>query len=67
VCSSGRVEKQVTECEREIKGTWKSEIKISATQLTMSQGIMKIITDSMKAEGPGFWMKGWTPAWLRLA
>lgn len=28
---------------------------------------MNILTTGLKNEGPGFLMKGWTPAWLRLA
>jgi len=32
-----------------------------------SIGIVKIVVDGIKTEGPGFLMKGWTPAWLRLA
>jgi dicarboxylate transporter 10 len=39
----------------------------SFIELTVCQGIVKIVVDSMKREGPGFLMKGWTPAWLRLA
>jgi dicarboxylate transporter 10 len=35
--------------------------------LTIRQGIIKIVTEALKKEGPGFLMKGWTPAWLRLA
>ncbi|KAK0120365.1 hypothetical protein ONS95_011768 [Cadophora gregata] len=32
-----------------------------------SPGIVRIVTESLRNEGPGFLMKGWTPAWLRLA
>jgi dicarboxylate transporter 10 len=31
------------------------------------QGLVRIFVTSLKNEGPGFLMKGWTPAWLRLA
>jgi len=31
------------------------------------QGLVRIFVTSLKNEGPGFSMKGWTPAWLRLA
>ncbi len=31
------------------------------------QGLVKVFVTSLKNEGPGFLMKGWTPAWLRLA
>jgi dicarboxylate transporter 10 len=33
----------------------------------VSKGIVKIVTEALKKEGLGFLMKGWTPAWLRLA
>lgn len=29
--------------------------------------VTRIITESLKKEGPMFLMKGWTPAWMRLA
>jgi dicarboxylate transporter 10 len=29
--------------------------------------MVKIVTEALKKEGPGFLMKGWTPAWLRIA
>lgn len=28
--------------------------------------LMKICADGAKAEGVGFFFRGWTPAWLRL-
>lgn len=31
------------------------------------QGLTKIIVNGLKHEGPGFLMKGWTAAFLRLA
>jgi dicarboxylate transporter 10 len=33
--------------------------------LTGSQ-VMQVIREGLSHEGPGFLMKGWTPAWLRL-
>ena len=30
-------------------------------------GLMTVIRDGLKNEGPRFLMRGWTPAWLRLA
>jgi hypothetical protein len=35
--------------------------------LTDSKGLINIFTEGLRTEGPGFLMKGWTPAWLRLA
>lgn len=29
-------------------------------------GLVKIMGDGMRAEGPMFFMRGWLPAWLRL-
>lgn len=31
------------------------------------QGPITVLTRSLKAEGPGFLFRGWTPAWMRLA
>ncbi|KAK4452207.1 mitochondrial dicarboxylate transporter [Podospora aff. communis PSN243] len=28
--------------------------------------VMQVVRDGLRNEGPGFLMKGWTPAWLRL-
>lgn len=32
-----------------------------------SRGLVNYVAETIKKEGPGFLMKGWTPAWLRLA
>jgi hypothetical protein len=32
-----------------------------------AQGPITVLTQSLKAEGPGFLFRGWTPAWMRLA
>jgi dicarboxylate transporter 10 len=44
----------------------KSRMQSAATS-GKPQGIWKVLTDGLKLEGPRFLMKGWTPAWLRLA
>ena len=31
------------------------------------EGLMAVIKNGLKNEGPTFLMRGWTPAWLRLA
>ncbi|OAL33408.1 hypothetical protein AYO20_07264 [Fonsecaea nubica] len=38
------------------------------TELTNpKQSVRKIVAESLRNEGPGFLVRGWTPAWLRLA
>lgn len=34
--------------------------------LMLVKGLVKILKEGMRSEGPAFLMKGWTPAWLRL-
>ncbi|RFU26090.1 hypothetical protein B7463_g10244, partial [Scytalidium lignicola] len=45
----------------------KSRMQSAASTSSGNISFLKIFMDSMKNEGPGFLMKGWTPAWLRLA
>ncbi|OAP60713.1 hypothetical protein AYL99_05715 [Fonsecaea erecta] len=35
--------------------------------VAVNGSVSKIIVESLRNEGPGFVMRGWTPAWLRLA
>jgi len=46
---------------------FKSRMQNAKSAKGQAPGIVKIFVDGMKVEGPGFLMKGWTPAWLRLA
>jgi len=46
---------------------FKSRMQNAKSTKGEAPGIVKIFVDGMKSEGPGFLMKGWTPAWLRLA
>lgn len=39
----------------------------SATTKGEPQGLLKVVSEGLRQEGPRFLMKGWTPAWLRLA
>ncbi|KAF2183715.1 mitochondrial carrier [Zopfia rhizophila CBS 207.26] len=39
----------------------------SNTESGKRTSIMRYIVETTRREGPGFLMKGWTPAWLRLA
>jgi solute carrier family 25 (mitochondrial dicarboxylate transporter), member 10 len=41
--------------------------RIQSTSGKSGSSITKIIAKGLKEEGPRFLMKGWTPAWLRLA
>lgn len=43
----------------------KSRIQ-SASKAGATGSLMQILAQGLKAEGPLFLMKGWTPAWLRL-
>ncbi|RDW75845.1 putative dicarboxylate carrier protein [Coleophoma crateriformis] len=45
----------------------KSRLQSAASVKGKRVGMLSVITESMKNEGPGFLMKGWTPAWMRLA
>ncbi|CZR51312.1 probable dicarboxylate carrier protein [Phialocephala subalpina] len=45
----------------------KSRLQNAATAKGETPGLVKILATSLKNEGPRFLMKGWTPAWLRLA
>ncbi|KAF8849813.1 mitochondrial carrier [Acephala macrosclerotiorum] len=45
----------------------KSRLQNAASAKGETLGLVKIVVNSMKNEGLGFLMKGWTPAWLRLA
>ncbi|KAH7418618.1 mitochondrial dicarboxylate transporter [Cadophora sp. MPI-SDFR-AT-0126] len=45
----------------------KSRMQSAASAEGKSPGLVRIVRDSLRNEGPGFLMKGWTPAWLRLA
>jgi solute carrier family 25 (mitochondrial dicarboxylate transporter), member 10 len=40
---------------------------ISKTQSARRISVVQYVIETVKKEGPGFLMKGWTPAWLRLA
>lgn len=44
----------------------KSRIQNAATVNGMRPSLAKIIADSFRNEGPGFLMRGWLPAWVRL-
>jgi dicarboxylate transporter 10 len=39
----------------------------SKTQCARQVSVMQYVIGTVRTEGPGFLMKGWTPAWLRLA
>ncbi|KAJ9609761.1 hypothetical protein H2200_006089 [Cladophialophora chaetospira] len=45
----------------------KSRIQNAVTVDGVKPSVSKIIAESMRTEGPRFLMRGWTPAWLRLA
>lgn len=45
----------------------KSRLQSAASAGREARGLVRIFLSSLKNEGPGFLMKGWTPAWLRLA
>ncbi|KAH8821250.1 mitochondrial dicarboxylate transporter [Xylogone sp. PMI_703] len=45
----------------------KSRMQSAVSRNGGSNGFFKIFVESLRNEGPGFLMKGWTPAWLRLA
>jgi solute carrier family 25 (mitochondrial dicarboxylate transporter), member 10 len=45
----------------------KSRMQNAVTINGVRPSIAKIISDSLRNEGPTFFMKGWTPAWCRLA
>jgi len=45
----------------------KSRLQSAASANGQAPGLVKIFITSLKNEGPQFLMKGWTPAWLRLA
>ncbi|TKA74093.1 hypothetical protein B0A49_02875 [Cryomyces minteri] len=45
----------------------KSRMQNASATNGKAPSLLQTIGDSLKKEGPGFLMKGWTPAWLRLA
>ncbi|KIW32024.1 uncharacterized protein PV07_03603 [Cladophialophora immunda] len=45
----------------------KSRIQNAVAVDGVKPSVSKIILESLRNEGPGFLMRGWTPAWLRLA
>ena len=45
----------------------KSRVQNAVAVNGVRPSVSKIITESLKNEGPMFLMKGWTPAWVRLA
>ncbi|KAK5465288.1 hypothetical protein LTS15_001851 [Exophiala xenobiotica] len=45
----------------------KSRIQNAVTVDSVKPSISKIVSESLRTEGPRFLFKGWTPAWLRLA
>jgi dicarboxylate transporter 10 len=45
----------------------KSRLQSAASVNGVKPTLKKIFADSYKKEGLGFLMRGWTPAWLRLA
>ncbi|KAK7903294.1 hypothetical protein LTR67_001312 [Exophiala xenobiotica] len=45
----------------------KSRIQNAVTVDGIKPSVSKIISESLRTEGPRFLFKGWTPAWLRLA
>lgn len=38
----------------------------STAAVSASPGLLQILSQGLREEGPLFLMKGWTPAWLRL-
>lgn len=45
----------------------KSRMQNAVTVDGVRPSIVKIISNSLRTEGPMFFMRGWTPAWMRLA
>ncbi|KIX93030.1 uncharacterized protein Z520_11303 [Fonsecaea multimorphosa CBS 102226] len=45
----------------------KSRVQNAVAVDGVKPSVSKIIVESLRNEGPGFLMRGWTPAWLRLA
>ncbi|KIW85694.1 hypothetical protein Z517_01086 [Fonsecaea pedrosoi CBS 271.37] len=45
----------------------KSRIQNAVAVDGAKPSVRKIVAESLRNEGPGFLMRGWTPAWLRLA
>ena len=45
----------------------KSRVQNAVTVDGVRPSVTRIITESLKKEGPMFLMRGWTPAWMRLA
>lgn len=45
----------------------KSRLQSAASATGPTPGLVNILMTGLRIEGPGFLMKGWTPAWLRLA
>lgn len=44
----------------------KSRLQSTVAMGSGRQSIIQVVRHSLKMEGPGFLMRGWTPAWLRL-
>jgi dicarboxylate transporter 10 len=45
----------------------KSRVQNAVAVNGIRPSVTKIITESLRTEGPMFLMRGWTPAWMRLA